>query len=130
MSPIAPDPRVRVAAMDPAGRGDPGVGTVDEACTLPTAERPLRRAEFDDVFAFTREVRRESPVRVRLTLAGPDDLGATVRDLAEREAECCSFFSFAVGGDGGNVVLDIEVPSAYAGVLDGIAERAARHAAA
>jgi hypothetical protein len=39
---------------------------VPEACTLPTVEQPLRRAEFDDLFTSdVRAVRRESPYQVR-----------------------------------------------------------------
>src|SRR5215831_537210 len=97
--------------------------TVPDACTLPTAERPVRLAEFDDLFAYTREVRRDAPGRVRLTLAGPDGLADTTRDLAARESECCSFFAFTITGTGGDVVLDIEVPPAHVGVLDGIVAR-------
>jgi|SRR5215467_4032941 len=114
----------------PSGAGAEFPESVPDACTLPTAERPLRRAEFDDLFALTREVRREGPGRARLTLSGPDDLVDTVRDLAARESECCSFFTFTVDGAGGEAVLSIEVPPAYTDVLDGIVARAAGRAEA
>lgn len=43
-----------------------------EACTLPTAERPLRVAGFDELFATAvREVRREDQVRLVLDLNPP-----------------------------------------------------------
>ncbi|MFC7479812.1 hypothetical protein ACFQX7_06905 [Luedemannella flava] len=42
-----------------------------EACTLPTAERPLRLAEFDALFATAaHEGERLSPTHLRLTLTG------------------------------------------------------------
>jgi hypothetical protein len=105
----------------PSGAGAEFLADFPDACTLPTAGRPLRRAEFDDLCALTCEVRRDGPGQVRLILSGPDDLVATVRDLAARESECCSFFTFTVGGAGGEAVLDIEVPPAY---VDGIVARA------
>jgi hypothetical protein len=41
-------------------------GWVPEACTLPTAERPLRLAEFDQLFATAlREQQRLSPTVLR-----------------------------------------------------------------
>ena len=58
----------------------------------------------------------------------PAGLEATVRDLTARETECCSFFTFtttaqpATGGEA--VVLDVEVPAAYADVLAVLAQRA------
>ena len=102
---------------------------VPDACTLPTAERPLRLAEFDDLFATA--VRRVDPVgatHARLHLTGTAGLADRVRDLAARETACCSFFTFTTSGEpapgGEAVVLDIEVPAAYAEVLASLAQRA------
>lgn len=93
------------------------------SCTLPTADRPLRLAEFADLFArsASRPV-RVSPSRLRLTLDDDPALLATARDLAGRESACCSFFTFDFG-DGG--ALTVDVPPAQAMVLDGL-ERLAR----
>lgn len=102
---------------------------VPDACTLPIAERPLRLAEFDDLFATA--VRRVDPVsatHARMHLTGPAGLADRVRDLAARETECCSFFTFtttaepATGGEA--VVLDIEVPASHADVLESLVQRA------
>jgi hypothetical protein len=108
---------------------------VPDACTLPTAERPLRLAEFDDLFATA--LRRVDPVsatHARMHLTGPAGLAARVRDLAARETECCSFFTFTTTGepatDGEAVVLDIEVPAAYAGVLTSLSRRKTDRASA
>ncbi len=95
---------------------------VPQACTLPTAERPFRLAEFDALFA--RAIgpgERVNDRHLRLLLSG----GPDVSDLAARESECCSFFTFTVAADGpGRVRLDIEVPVAHIDVLDAVAERA------
>ena len=100
-----------------------------EACTLPTAERPLRLAEFDELFtSAVRSVDALSPTHVRMRLAGPAGLADRVRDLSAREIECCSFFTFTLTPEpivhGEAMVLDIEVPIAYAGVLATLAGRA------
>lgn len=96
--------------------------TPPEACTLPTAEQPLRLAEFRDLLVGTvRRVTRVSSEHLRLELAGPPGLEATVRDLTDRETRCCSFFTFTVTS-GDSVVLDIRVPAAYTSVLDSLAE--------
>jgi hypothetical protein len=97
------------------------------ACTLPTAQRPLRLAEFDALFtAAARTPQRLDRQRLRLDLDGDPDLEARVRDLAARETECCSFFTFTVTAvEPGRVRLDIEVPTGHVEVLDTLAERAA-----
>jgi len=99
-----------------------------DACTLPTAERPLRRAEFDALFRETlAQAQRISPGHLRLILAGADDLEPRVRDLTAREQECCSFFTFTVATDApGRLVLDIEVPPGRTAVLSGLETQAVR----
>jgi hypothetical protein len=92
-----------------------------DACTLPTAERPLRQSEFDNVFATAQLLERIDPRRLRVTLTAPVDI---VSDLTAREAECCSFFTFTVtASNPGEVLLEIEVPAAHTGVLDALARR-------
>ena len=95
-----------------------------DACTMPTAERPLRLAEFDDLFATSvRAVeRRDGDVRMRLT--GAEGLTDRVRDLAARETECCSFFTFTVEGTDDDLVLDVSVPPARQEILEALADRA------
>jgi len=93
---------------------------VPEACTLPTAQRPLRRAEFDDLFATVVGRDRVAAGHLRLVVTAPE---ADVRDLIARETECCSFFRFTVEPRPGAVVLDIEVPPVHVAVLDAIESR-------
>jgi hypothetical protein len=100
-----------------------------EACTLPTADRPLRLTEFDDLFATAvRRVEPVTPTHARLHLSGGTGLAVTVRDLTARETECCSFFDFTVTPEtaeqGETVILDVEVPTQYADVLDALVRRA------
>jgi len=96
---------------------------VPAACTLPTAQRPLRLAEFDDLFATALHgQQRLSPTALRWRLASSAE--ATVRDLTARETACCSFFSFAVTADDGAVGVDVTVPATHIDVLDALAARA------
>jgi hypothetical protein len=107
---------------------------VPDACSLPTVDRPLRLAEFDDLFATAvRRVEPATPTHARLHLSGATGLVATVRDLTARETECCSFFDFTVTPEtaekGETVILDIEVPAQYTDVLDALTRRASAVAA-
>jgi hypothetical protein len=96
-----------------------------DACTLPTAEQPLRVAEFDALFAETLvRAERVSPTHARLELSGPADTAARARNLTEREIACCSFFDFTVTEQGIAVGIDVRVPDARADVLAGLVTRA------
>jgi hypothetical protein len=94
-----------------------------DACTLPTAERPLRVAEFDDLFAAVRRSKRPRPTRLELVL--PRDVAVSARYLARRETECCSFFTFDFESAGDDVVMRIGVPTSQVQVLDALEARAA-----
>ena len=108
------------------GRGAAGgAGWAPDACTLPTAERPLRAADFDAVFAATvRDLDRVGPTRLRLDLEPSPQAAARMAELAAAETGCCSFFTFALTATGGALTLDITVPQQYAPVLTALADRA------
>jgi hypothetical protein len=95
-----------------------------DACSLPTAEQPLRVAEFGQLFAASvRGVARPSAIRLRLELDAAAE--PVARDLAGRESSCCAFFTFAfVPAGQGTVWMDIEVSPERADVLDGVAAQA------
>lgn len=99
-----------------------------DACTLPSAEQPLRVAEFDELFATSlRAVTEFAPTRLRLELDASAE--ARVRDLAARESGCCSFFAFTIAPSGqGTVLMDVAVPPERSDVLTGLAARARRRA--
>jgi hypothetical protein len=103
------------------------VAWVPDSCTLPTVERPLRQAEFDTLFTESASVvDRIAATHLRVGLLGPVDLDVRVRDLADRESDCCSFFTFAVTAiKPGEVTCDITVDSARIAVLDALTARAA-----
>ncbi|MEU8001447.1 hypothetical protein AB0B66_09840 [Catellatospora sp. NPDC049111] len=97
-----------------------------QECTLPTAQQPLRMAELDALFTTAiRSAENLGDRHLRLTLAGGPDLETMVRDLAARESDCCSFFTFTTTATApGEVTLDVEVPPAHTDVLSALAERA------
>ena len=94
-----------------------------DACTLPTAERPLRQAEFDALFTSARRVTRNE-LEVELHLVGSAGLRERVEDLAARETACCSFFAFDVEGEDDDLVLRIAVPEERRDILEALATRA------
>ena len=100
-------------------------GWVPQACTLPSAEQPLRVAEFDGLFATgLLGLERTAPTVLRLSLAAASEVVA--RKLTARESSCCSFFGFTfTRGSEGRVLLEVAVPAAHIEVLNALAERAA-----
>lgn len=103
---------------------------VPTACTLPTAEQPLRLAEFDALFAAdVTDVQQSSSDTALLTLRPDPSVAARAADLAVRETACCSFFEFTLTATGGQLTLQIRTPAAQIEVLDALADRARRAAA-
>jgi hypothetical protein len=94
-----------------------------DACTLPTAERPLRVAEFHNLFTHVTSSTRLAQTRLELMM--PTAIEASARDLARREGECCSFFTFEFHTVGDDVAMHIGVPPQQAEVLDAIEARVA-----
>lgn len=98
---------------------------VPASCTLPTVEQPVRRQEFDDLFAHDlREVVQESPGRVRLELRADPAAAARAADLATRETGCCGFFTFRLTIADGEVALEVETAPRHEEVLAALAARA------
>lgn len=100
-----------------------------DACTLPTAEQPLRVAEFDDLFtAHLQRVKVHGPPSLTMHLSGPVGLADRVRDLAARESSCCSFFDFtttaAASDSSEQVELRVSVPAGRRDVLAALGSRA------
>lgn len=96
-----------------------------DACTLPLGDQAGRFAEFDEVFAKgLREARRLGPEGVRLRFTSGPEVDEQVRDLVEREADCCSFFDFTVERQSDGLVVDVRVPVGRTAVLDGLLAQA------
>jgi thioredoxin len=109
----------------PASGSIPLAWAAVDACTLPTAEQPLREAEFHALFATAlRGVARPAPTRLRLSFDPSPGVESSVRDLIARESSCCSFFDFQVTLGEDRLVLDVGVPPARVDVLDGMARQA------
>lgn len=104
-----------------------GSWVAPDACTLPTAEQPLRVAEFDALFSNElAEVTRAQSTRLVLDLRDRPGLDAEVADLTARESGCCSFFRFAQWPRGDRLELTIDVPPDQTAVLDALTARAER----
>ena len=96
---------------------------VSEACTLPTVERPLRLAEFDDLFATALlGQQRIAPTQLRWQL--DPAAHARAQDLTTQESSCCSFFTFSFGSTADGLQVEVEVPAEQVAVLDALAQRA------
>lgn len=102
---------------------------VPDACTLPTADQPLRLAEFDALFAAdVTDVQQPSADTALLILRPDARIAARAADLAARETACCSFFEFTLTATGGQLTMRIRTPPAQQRVLDAVVERARRAA--
>ncbi|MCC3764701.1 hypothetical protein K3N28_16715 [Glycomyces sp. TRM65418] len=123
-----PDGRERLAL--PGTAGDPaaehGLAWVPaDACELPTAERPLRLAEFEDLFATAvTGLDRPAPTRLRMALSPDPAAAARAAELAVRETGCCGFFAFALTAVEHTLTLEVSVPQGRTEVLDGLAAQA------
>jgi hypothetical protein len=105
-------------AADPYG--------VPESCTLPTAEQPLRVAEFDALFRTAVTGRQRTGATVlELSLTPEPEVAAAAAALAVRESRCCSFFRFALTVAPREVQLIVRVPETHVAVLDAVADRVA-----
>ena len=98
---------------------------VPAACTLPTAEQPLRRAEFDDLFAEdVISVNQLSPMQLRLELRPDPTVAARVASLAAKETGCCSFFTFGLTITDGTVSMSVSTEQEHRSVLAALGARA------
>jgi hypothetical protein len=99
-------------------------------CTLPTAERPLRAAEFGELFSGdVLTVDRTEPGRLRLGLRPGRETAGRVAALTAAETECCAFFTFTLTVGTDSLLLDISVPPARTDILDALGRQAAAVAA-
>ncbi|NUT49797.1 MAG: hypothetical protein HOV94_21175 [Saccharothrix sp.] len=103
--------------------GQPEAGWVPQACTLPTAERPLRVAEFDGLFATVTRLERRDRTTLLVELERTPETAARAAELMVRESGCCSFFAFSLTVAADGLGLTVTVPQVHADVLDALAVR-------
>ena len=98
---------------------------VPASCALPTAQQPLRRAEFDDLFADdVVSVNQTSAGAVCLELRAEPYVAAKAASLATKETRCCSFFTFELTITDGKVELTVSAEPEHASVLAALSELA------
>jgi hypothetical protein len=70
---------------------------VGDFCTLPTASRPHRVSEFDELFRGQIDAPHWiNADKVEFRFASVDGLYEQLSDLVARETACCSFFDFSI----------------------------------
>jgi hypothetical protein len=125
---VIPDAMAAYIAADLESVGaDPGAAEswAPADCTLPTAERPMRAAEFSDLFTdAVLKVDRPESGRLRLALRPGRETASRAAALTAAETECCSFFRFTLTVENDNLSLDISVPPSRTQILDALADRA------
>lgn len=98
---------------------------VPAACTLPTVEQPLRRAEFDDLFdRDVLSVRRLNSHEIKFTLRAEPEVAGRAAALAAKETLCCSFFTFTLTAAGGTVEMTVSTEPEHGAVIDALLVRA------
>ena len=98
---------------------------IPASCTMPTAEQPLRLAEFDALFAEdVLSVQQTSPSEVALGLRPEAEVAARAAQLAAAETGCCSFFTFDLTLTGGRADLVVSTGPEHTDVLAALAARA------
>jgi DNA-binding transcriptional MerR regulator len=116
--------RSSLGATEPADRCGPGCGcdtelSVPIVCTLSTDDMSDRSNAWTELLG--QAVARESTATgVRVRFDADPHVVSTVADLAVREAECCSFFSFMITVDARGVWLAVDAPPDGRPLLDAL----------
>lgn len=98
---------------------------VPASCTLPTEARPLRRSEFDDLFAKDVEaIRQSTPLEVHFDLRAEPEVAGRAAALAVKETGCCSFFRFNLTITDGKVAMVVATEALHENVLAALTARA------
>ena len=107
------------------------IGIDEDFCTLPTPARPLRLAEFEELFRDQIAGPRWLDLhRVEFTFDDAGDRYRQVADLVARETACCPFFDFSiiteppVAAQRPVVMLQVGVPASRHDVLEALTSRA------
>jgi hypothetical protein len=79
------------------------------ACTLTADQAPDRVAEWRDALAAAQE-RERTAEGYRLRFPKDPAFAGRLADLAAREVDCCTFFTFTVTLTNAELVLDVFAP--------------------
>jgi len=96
---------------------------IPHSCTLPTAERPVRLAEFDRLLGLAASTKRHGATHLSFSFPDADGTFDRALDLTARESSCCSFFDFEVARGAGRVLVGVRVPEQHADILDSLESR-------
>ena len=116
--------RASLAAIAPAGRCGPGCGCDTDVaapigCTLSSDDRAGRASAWAELLAHATD--HEPTARgVRMRFDAEPRLVSAVADLAVREAECCSFFSFTLTVDAERAWFEVAAPPDGRVVVDAL----------
>ena len=97
-----------------------------DACSLPIADQPGRVAEWDALFRTAVREIEAVPGGVRFGLDRSRADVAGVADLADRESQCCAFFTFGVTVATDALALSVDADPEHAEVVAALAARAVR----
>jgi hypothetical protein len=101
-----------------------------DACSLPVADQPGRVGEWDTLFQKAVREIETVPGGVRFELDRSRAKVAAVADLADRESQCCAFFTFGVRVASDALALSVDADPEHAEVVQALAARALRLSAA
>jgi len=101
-----------------------------DACSLPIADQPARVGEWDALFQTAVREIETGPGGVRFLLDRSRATVAAVADLADRESQCCAFFTFGVRVASDALALSVDADPEHAEVVQALAARALRLSAA
>ena len=108
-TPARPQPTPGARPIDGAAAGQGLAAATAVACTLSAGDRPARRGEWNELLALAVD-RTQVPGGLRLQFPPDPELAGRLGDLAVREQECCSFFTFTLHLTPDAVTLDIGAP--------------------
>lgn len=88
------------------------------ACTLQPSDARSQLGEWQNLLnQVTERTERVSPNRLELALTSDADIGSLI-SLAQREAACCTFFSFSIDILVDRLDLVVTVPDDAVEILD------------
>jgi len=97
----------------------------DPACTLPDADRPVRRDGWHALLGSATIATADGPRTARFEFPADPETAAAVAGLASDEVACCAFFEFGIRVREGGLELRATVPPGHERVVEGLLRLAA-----